>query len=269
MAQRPVLCPRCRTLIGSEESTCSRCGTSRSARWWTLINLTRQALEGDWVVKALITVNLLYYALSLMVSAGMGQGGFLAPGNASLLLLGATGTIPIDQYGRIWTLLSANYLHGGILHLAFNLMALRQIAPWVANEYGTSRMFAIYTLGGVFGFLVSYLAGVSFTIGASAGVCSLIGALLFYGKSRGGVYGHSVYREVSGWVVSLVIFGLIVPGINNWGHGGGIIGGMLCGWLLGYAERRRETAVHTVLALACAAATVAVLAWAVLTTFLR
>jgi len=269
MAQRPVLCPRCRTLIGSEESICSRCGTSRSAPWWQLINLTRGALEGDWVVKAIITVNLLYYALSLVVSSGMGRGGFLAPGNVSLLLLGATGTVPIDHYGKIWTLLSANYLHGGIIHLIFNMMALRQIVPWVINEYGTSRMFSIYTLGGIFGFWISYLAGVPFTIGASAALCSLIGALLYYGKSRGGVYGQSVYREVSGWVISLVVFGLIVPGINNWGHGGGIAGGILLGMLLGYGERRRETTLHTVLAVLCAVATIAVLAWATLTTMLR
>ena len=55
----------------------------------------------------------------------------------------------------------------------------------------------------------------------------LLGALLYYGKSRGGAYGSSVYREVSGWVISLFMFGLIFPGINNWGHGGGIIGGII------------------------------------------
>jgi len=268
MAQRPVLCPRCRTLIGSEESTCSHCGASRSAPWWQLINLTRSAFEGDWVVKAIITVNILYYALSLVVSVSTGRGGFLSPGNGSLMLLGATGTIPIE-HGRFWSLLSANYLHGGVLHLIFNLMAFRQIAPWVSNEYGASRMFIIYTLGGVFGFWISYLAGVSFTIGASAGICSLIGALLYYGKARGGVYGNSVFREVSGWLVSLLIFGVIIPGINNWGHGGGIIGGILLGWLLGYEGRRSETTLHTVLALLCAIATVAVLGRAVFTTFLQ
>jgi len=270
MAQRPVLCPRCRTLIGSEESTCSRCGTSRSAPWWQLINLTRSALEGDWVVKAIITVNVLYYVLSLVVSFLIGQGGLLSPGNASLMLLGATGTIPIDNYGKFWSLLSANYLHGGIFHLIFNMMAFRQIAPWAANEYGASRMFTIYTLGGVFGFWVSYLAGVKFTIGASAGICSLIGALLYYGKARGGTYGNSVFREVSGWVVSLLIIGVIFRGIiNNWGHGGGIAGGILLGWLLGYEGRRPETTLHTALALLCAGATVAALGWAVLTTFLH
>jgi len=259
MAQRPVLCPRCRTLIGSEESTCSHCGASRSAPWWQLINLTRSAFEGDWVVKAIITVNILYYALSLVVNISIGRGGFLDPAGDSLMLLGATGTIPIE-HGRFWSLLSANYLHGGILHLIFNLMAFRQIAPWVSNEYGASRMFTIYTLGGVFGFWVSYLAGVPFTIGASAGICSLIGALLYYGKARGGAYGRSVLHEVSGWMVSLLVIGIIFRGIiNNWGHGGGIIGGILLGWLLGYEGRRSETTLHTALALLCAIATVVVL----------
>lgn len=268
MTQRPVLCPRCRTLIGSEETTCSRCGTSRTAPWWRFVAMTRGASGGAWVTGAIITVNLLYYGLSLVVGAKTGRGGFLAPGSSGLLLLGATGSIPVKSLGRYWTLLSANYLHGGILHLLFNLMALRQIAPWVANEYGTSRMFIIYTLSGVFGFWVSCLAGVPFTIGASAAVCGLIGALLHFGRDSGGAYGRSVYREVSGWVVSLLIFGLIVPGINNWGHGGGMIGGMLLGRLLGYGDRVRETASHTALALLCAVATAAALGWAALTTVL-
>jgi len=261
--QRAILCPRCRHLIGSEEATCSWCGTSRSAPWWNVINWTRGALEGDWLVTSIVTVNVVLYVLSLILTYTSGRpGGFLAPGQFSLLLLGATGTIPIDHYGRLWTLISANYLHGGLLHIFFNLMALRQIAPWVANEYGTSRTFAIYTLGGVFGFWVSYLAGVSFTIGASAAICSLIGALLYYGKSRGGAYGSSVVREVSGWLISLFIFGLIFPGINNWGHGGGIVGGVLFGMLLGYKERRPENSLHHGLALLCAAATIAAFGWA-------
>jgi len=184
------------------------------------------------------------------------------------LLLGATGTYPIDHFGRYWTLISASYLHGGILHIIFNLMALKQIAPWASNEYGASRMFSIYTLGGVLGYVVSYLAGVPFTIGASAAVCSLIGALLYYGKSRGGAYGSSVYREVSGWVISLFIFGLIFPGINNWAHGGGIIGGIIVGALLGYNERRRENHFDRALALLCALATAGALGLALVGTFM-
>ena len=260
MAQRPAICPRCGTLIGSEESRCSQCGTSRSALLWRIFSLARGA-DGDLILKSIITLNVVYYVISLALNVRTGSGGFYAPGDLSLLFLGATGTVPIDQFGNFWTLLSANYLHGGILHLLFNLMALHRIGPLAVNEYGAKRMFVIYTIGGVFGFWISYLAGVPFTIGASAGICSLIGALLYFGKTRGGVYGGSVYREVSGWALGLLVFGLIVPGINNWGHGGGIVGGIALGMLLGYGERRRETALHTNLALLCGVATVSVLLW--------
>jgi len=111
---------------------------------------------------------------------------FLAPGNRSLLILGATGTVPIFRLQRWWSLLAANYLHGSLMHILFNMVALWQIGPLVIQEYGGWRMLVIYTLGGVLGFLVSTLAGVPLTIGASAAICALIGAILYYGKSRGG-----------------------------------------------------------------------------------
>jgi rhomboid protease GluP len=232
------------------------------------MNWSRGALEGDWLVMVLITANVLFFAISILLSIRLGGiSGFLSPGQTSLMLLGATGTYPIDHFGRYWTLISANYLHGGIIHLIFNLMALKQIAPWVSSEYGTSRMFAIYSLGGVIGYLISYLAGIPFTIGASAAVCSLIGSLLYYGKSRGGAYGSSVYREVRGWVISLFVFGLIFPGINNWAHGGGIVGGAIFGAILSYNERRRENLFDRMLALLFGLATIGVLGWAAVKAF--
>ena len=262
---RAILCPRCRQLIGSEETVCSWCGTSRSAPFWKVLNWTKMTTGGDSVVKAVITVTVLYYAVSLLL--GM-SGGLLSPGQGSMMLLGATGTVPINHYqGGAWTLLTATYLHGGIMHLLFNLVALYQLGPWVVNEYGAARMFTIYTLGGVCGYLLSYVAGIPFTIGASAAVCGLAGALLYYGKSRGGSYGSAVYQQLSGWVISIFIFGLIVPGINNWAHGGGIIGGMLLGLLLGYTEKRRENLFHRLLALLCVAITVVALCRALLQIF--
>src|SRR5512133_1890973 len=265
MVQRAKLCPRCRQLIGSEESVCSWCGTPRSAPIWQLVNWSRGAFGGDWLLSALLTINVLFFALSLLLGATAGGGSLFSPGQTSLFLLGATGTYPIDQYGRVWTLISASYLHGGLIHLIFNLMALRQIVPMTSSEYGPSRMFTIYTLGGVAGFSLSYLAGVPFTIGASAAVCSLIGAMLYYGKSRGGAYGNAVYRDVGGWVISLFVFGLVFPGINNWGHGGGIIGGIVLGMVLGYNDNRKENLFDRSLALLCAAVTVGVLGWATVT----
>lgn len=218
------------------------------------------------LLQGIIAANVVFYLLSLLLSTRTGLGGglfgFLSPDQNSLLLLGATGTVPVFEMGRPWTLISANYLHGGLLHILFNMMALRQIGPWVSVEFGTSRMFIIYTMSGVAGYLASCFAGVPFTIGASASVCGLIGALFYFGKSRGGNYGAAVSREVSGWLISLVVFGLIMPGINNWGHGGGIAGGILAAKLLGYSEQSRETAGHHFIAFVCLSATILILAWA-------
>lgn len=267
MANAAMLCPRCKQLIGSDVNICPRCGASRINPWWKPIAWTWGSLSNDWLVNSIIVVNILFYIFSLVLtrdhSFTINPLSLLAPDQSSLLLLGATGTVPVDKYGLLTSFLSANYLHGGILHIIFNLMAFRQIATWVSLEYGTGRMFIIYTIGGVGGYVVSYLAGIPFTIGASAAICALIGSLLYYGKSRGGTYGTLVYREIWGWVVSLFLFGFIIPGINNWAHGGGIIIGVVMGILLGYSEKRQETLFNKVLAITCGVATIFVLAWVV------
>src|SRR5689334_20674311 len=103
MTQRAMLCPRCRRWIGSDESSCSWCGTARTAAWWRVIARTRDTLAGDWLVKSIITVNIAFYLLSLLFSARGGLSGnpfsMLSPDQTSLRMLGATGTRPVEHYG--------------------------------------------------------------------------------------------------------------------------------------------------------------------------
>ncbi len=231
---------------------------------------TRGFRDPNKFVKLIICINVGMFLLSILLdpkSTGFTPHPllFLSPSDPILKLLGATGTVPIDQYHRYWTLISACYLHGGILHIFFNMAAFNQLATVANREFGVSRMFAIYTLSGVVGYWISYLAGVHLTIGASASVCGLVGAILYYGKSRGGIYGKNLYRQIGVWVVFLFIFGLVVPGINNWGHGGGILAGIISAYLLGYQEKKRENFFHKTLAGVCLIGTVVVLIWAVFT----
>ncbi|HSO20132.1 MAG TPA: rhomboid family intramembrane serine protease [Desulfosarcina sp.] len=268
--RRPLLCPGCRKLVSADESRCPHCGLRAPGARWRHIGGLRIFGSADRLIHAIIAVNAVMYLLSLALSShGPGLTAnpltFLAPDTRGLLLLGATGAIPIDQLHRWWTPVSASYLHGGVLHILFNMMALRQIAPLVIREYGTYRMLIVYTLSGILGFTASYMAGVGLTIGASAAVCGLIGAALYFGKSRGGVYGQAVYRQVGGWAVGIVLFGLIVPGINNWAHGGGMGAGALLGLAMGYEDRVKENGVHRNLGGLCRLLTMAVLGWAVLT----
>lgn len=267
--RQSILCPKCRKLISVDETICPYCGLTRPGSLWKNNIITLGFSNTDQLIRTIIYVNVGIFIISLLLNSrlpGLSMNPFyiLSPENRSLLLLGATGTIPIDRLHRWWTIVSANYLHGGILHILFNMIAFRQLAPLVAREYGVYRMFIIYTLSGIIGFRISYLAGVTFTIGASAAICGLMGSILYYGKSRGGIYGQSIYKQVAGWAVVLFLFGLIMPGINNWGHGGGIVAGIILGFFLGYRERKEENLFHKILTGFCVVLTVIVLGWAII-----
>ena len=107
--------------------------------------------------------------LGFIGAGNMGEA--IIRGGEALFRLGMTGAGPLAQ-GRWWTLFTAIYLHGGLLHILFNMMAFHQIASLVLQEYGGYRTFAIYTISGVAGYVVSYLVGITFTLGASAAVCT-------------------------------------------------------------------------------------------------
>lgn len=263
--KKSILCPNCRKLISSDEPSCPYCGTNKPG---SRLKRTFFRKPKD-IIKIIIYANFAIYIFSLILTpfkAGSPANPltFLAPSNSSLLLLGATGTIPIDQFNRWWTLISASFIHGGILHIFFNMIALRQLGPFVLKEYGFNRFAIIYVLSGIVGFYISYLAGVPLTIGASASICGLIGAILYYGKSRGGLYGEAIYKQAMGWVIGLAIFGFMIPGINNWGHGGGIIAGILIGLTLGYSERKSENFLHQTLATVLISLTIIILFFAIL-----
>ncbi|MDF1554130.1 MAG: rhomboid family intramembrane serine protease [Deferrisomatales bacterium] len=264
-----ILCPQCRKLVNADEEQCPYCGISRPGAGWRHMFGSLGGFNAETAYTYLLYLNVGMYVLSLLLSPtriGMVPNPltFLSPSGAGLELLGSTGWVPVVHGGRWWTLLTANYLHGGILHIFFNMAAMRQLLPLVTREFGLNRTVVIYTIGGVLGFVVSCLAHIPWTIGASAALCALIGALLYYGRNRGGTYGQAVFRTVWGWALSVMVFGFLIPGINNWAHGGGMAAGFLLAAGLGYREKVRETRLHRNLSTACVVATLAALGWGVL-----
>jgi len=265
--KKSILCPNCRKLISADEPNCPYCGLARP----DLLNMAgiiRKIFALNPIL-TIIYVNIFFYVVSLLLNpTGIFSGGgflsFLSPSGQSLLLLGATGTFPVFGFNRYWSLVSASFLHGGIIHLAFNMMALYQLGPFVLHVFGFHRFFSIYILTGIAGFAVSLIFGVDFTIGASASICGLIGAIVYYGKNRGGEFGQAIYKQALGWIIGLIIFGLIFKSINNWAHGGGVISGILLAMLMGYNEKRDETAKQKLLAYVCILVTLGVLIWALL-----
>ncbi|MEN6422610.1 MAG: rhomboid family intramembrane serine protease [Smithella sp.] len=261
--RKSILCPNCRKLISIDEPVCPYCGLNRPG-WHNTAGAVRRIFFGSDPVMAIIYINIAFYVLALFLGGISGDGlNFLAPSSQSLFLLGASGTFPVLGYHRFWTLFSASFLHGGILHIAFNMMAFYQLGPFVLREFGFHRFINLYIITGVAGFAASVLFGTPFTLGASAGICGLIGAIIYYGKSRGDSYGDAIYKQAMGWVIGLIIFGLFFRGIDNWAHGGGLLSGILLAYLMGYNDIKQENAAIKLAAYACILVTISILIWAV------
>jgi rhomboid protease GluP len=261
-----VVCPSCGNLVGVNDQRCYNCG-----RWnpgmWGFAPLLRRLGNDFGFTTVVIGGSAALYVLTLLASGGqIGMSGLLSllsPSSQALFLFGASGAVPVFGFGRWWTILSAGWLHGNLLHIVFNMMWVRQLGPATGQLYGASRLVIIYTIGGAMGFLLSSLAGVllpgvpilggaSFTIGASAPIFGLLGALVRYGHRTGS---SMVRGQAWSWAVTLFVFGLIMPGVDNWAHAGGFAGGYLAAiWL---DPLRAERTDHMVIALVCLGATLA------------
>ena len=169
----------------------------------------------------------LYVAMLVVDPSHIGMGGLFsigAPSQESMLRFGASGAVPVFVLGRWWTLLSAGWLHGGLLHIGFNLYWIRFLAPETAELYGPARTVIIYTISSITGFLASSLLGVPLTLGASAPILGLLGALVYYGRRTGS---SAVGRMAWSYALFMIVFGFLMGGrTDNWAHLGGFVGGL-------------------------------------------
>jgi rhomboid protease GluP len=262
-----VVCASCGSLVGVNDEQCYSCGRKNPGLWGYAPLLRRLGNDLGFVPMIVYGCGTLYViALLLTAVRGgniMGGGsplGILAPGGDIQLLLGASGAAPVFRFNMWWTVLSAAWLHGSILHIVFNMMWVRNLGPATADLYGGPRMVIIYTAGSVGGFLLSSVLGLypipmfgaPFTVGASAPIFGLLGALMYYGRRSGS---SLVHAEAKGYAVAFFIFGLIMPGIDNAAHAGGFIGGYVAGMWLDPLKPERVN--HMLGALVCLVATAA------------
>ena len=242
-AQGSIVCASCGKLIGINEQRCPYCRAWRPGLFgWAPV--LRRVVGQRLDLVALITMACVtLYALSLLlqpeaIMASSGLLGILSPGSRALFQLGMTGD-PVWQLGWWWTLLTANYLHSSVLHILFNMMWVRNLGPEATEVYGPARTFVLFNFSGAFGFLVSNVMDGAPTIGASCAVFGLMAALIVYGRKRG-----RSMMTAQLWRLAFVmfIFGFLMPGINNWGHGGGFLGGWIAANVMDFSDDRRESA---------------------------
>ena len=165
---------------------------------------------------------------------------FLSPGTRALYQLGMTGGLAWRE-GWWWTLLTAIYLHGGLLHIFFNVMWIRSLGPQVSEVYGPARAFVIFSLAGAAGFLVSNSVSGAPSIGASGSIFGLLAALIVYGRKRGG---STMTMQLWQWAAVMFAMGFFMSGVNNWAHAGGFAGGWVTAEAMRFSEKRESRGVQ-------------------------
>jgi rhomboid protease GluP len=195
---------------------------------------------------------------------------FLVPSPQAMEIFGASGAYPVFVRGEWWTLLTASWLHGSFLHILFNMMWVRDLGPAVVDLIGAPRTVIVYVVSGICGFLLSSLMplfpipipifhGAPLTLGASASILGLLGALLHYGRMSGS---RLIHGQALNYVVILFVMGLIMPGVDNTAHAGGFLGGYAVSAL--FNPLKREKGDHLIIALALLAVTFVAIAFSVI-----
>lgn len=265
-----MLCPACGQLVGVNDDRCLNCGRLRPGMWGFAHLLRSDSPDMGFTQLVFWACGALY--LACLAAQPDAISSMLSPGVRALDRFGASGALAVFGRGRWWTVLSANWLHAGILHIAFNMMAVRDLVPLTAHLYGAARTVIIYCVAGVVGFLSSSVAFAFFrflpevlrggyrTIGASAAIFGLIGALLYYGR-RGG--SRMIGEAAKRWAIGGLVFGFVVPGIDNWAHLGGLAGGYVAARILDPLLPERGD--HVLGAVACLALSLAAVIASVVT----
>jgi rhomboid protease GluP len=175
----------------------------------------------------------------------------------TLYLFGAKYTEAI-ALGQWWRLVTAGFLHGGLLHILMNSWVLFDLGAQVEEIYGTYRLLVMYFVATVAGFWASAWWSPSISVGASAGIFGLIGAMIALGVIHRSAMGDAIRGMYLRWAVYGLLFGLL-PGlaIDNAAHIGGLAAGFGVAYVAGLPrpEGARGEALWRIAAYACLAIT--------------
>lgn len=173
------------------------------------------------ITSILILINVVVFIISVFLS-----GSLFDIDLGVLIFLGAKVNLLIER-GQYYRLLTAMFLHGGLLHIAFNMYALYSLGNLVEQIYGKSKYLTIYFASGIFSTYVSYLFSSAVSVGASGAIFGLLGATLVFGLKEKHRIGKGFLTNIISVVALNIIIGITTPNIDNFGHLGGLIGGIV------------------------------------------
>lgn len=251
------MCPECGRLQDGSEKKCLNCGHSFTPRHFDFLNRIGLVVPH---LASLSTV-LCIAIIACYVRTAIAAGEFFSFDGLTLIAFGGSYSSFVLG-GEWWRLLTSVFLHAGILHLGFNLVALEEIGPTIEDVFGRARFFFFFIFTGICASAFSlvwrhYLAGTEgVAIGASGAIMGLVGVAAGWGHKDGTTIGRDIRNMMLKWGAYTVVFGLVI-GADNAAH----VSGFACGAVIGLLSQPRRRKSHStltwVLALVAAAAAVA------------
>jgi len=228
------MCPQCRAFITTDDKICPYCNTevapqsvSRRGAADALGGLIPHA---RFTTLMIMLINTGLYIATLLHSSRTGGAG-MDPDAQTLFLFGAKYG-PAIAAGQWWRLITAGFLHGGIFHILMNMWVLFDLGAQVEEACGTSRFLVIYSVSNVTGFLASFYFLPSLSMGASAAIFGLIGAMIGVGVRDRSSYGSAMRSHYMRWAIYGLVLS-VIPGIDYAAHIGGLVGGFAVGFVGG------------------------------------
>ena len=186
-----------------------------------------------YVTYALVGITVLMFLLQL---GSVAVWGYASPAARMDLLVAFGARVnELIRQGQLWRFFTPVLLHASIPHILFNMYALLAFGAGLERHFGHVRFLILYVLAGFTGNVLSFLLSDGYSVGASTAVFGLVGAEGVFLYQNRGLLGRQFGRAI-GNVVFIVAVNLMLgmtPGIDNWGHVGGLLGGLVFTWFAG------------------------------------
>lgn len=240
------MCPNCRAFITTDDKVCPYCqvrlGPSAAQQRASTEALGGLIPQAHFTTIVILLINTGLYIATVLYSARTGGGLSMDLDQRVLDLFGAKDPA-IYLYGEWWRLITAGFLHGGLLHILMNSWVLFDVGAQVEITFGTSRYLVVYLISNITGYLASlYWSPTVESIGASAAIMGLVGAMIAHSVRDRTSYGAAMRKMYIRWVVYILLIGLLpFFSIDNAAHVGGLAGGFAIGYAAGVPGFSRVT----------------------------
>jgi rhomboid protease GluP len=233
------MCPHCRAFITDKDRVCPYCNEQVGPRAID-VRSPSDVLGGlipheRFTTTLFLLINFGLYVAMVVYSMGLGNSSaFMGFDMRTLYEFGDKDPRAIVLGGQWWRIGTAGFLHGGLFHIGMNCYVLYDLGTQVEEIYGTSRYVVFYLVSSMGGFLLSTFWSAAPSVGASAALCGLIGAMIALGVRSKTSMGAAIRGQYIRWAIYILLFGLLpMFHIDNAAHIGGLATGFGIAYLAG------------------------------------